>query len=134
MNVSLRFSRGRLIVPWVRLVHATGSAPAVVLRMASVSLLGLEVRDLRVICHELPSRLGLQGILGINFLNRFNIEISFKDNETNGDTQDAQDRNVPSCASLLNAVPSCAGKQGDGHLTRIFRINRIHPVHPVHLC
>ncbi len=62
----------------MNVVGATGSAPAAVLRVASVSLLGLEVRNLRVICHELPSRLGLQGILGINFLNRFNIEISYE--------------------------------------------------------
>ncbi len=64
--------------PSVNVVGATGSAPAALLRLASVSLLGLEVRNLRVICHELPSRLGLQGILGINFLNRFNIEISYE--------------------------------------------------------
>ncbi len=58
---------------------ATGEAPASILRVASVSVLGLEVKNLRVICHELHPRFGLQGILGLNFLRHFKIVI---DNES----------------------------------------------------
>ncbi len=58
---------------------ATGEAPASILRVASVSVLGLEVKNLRVICHELHPRFGLQGILGLNFLKHFKIVI---DNES----------------------------------------------------
>lgn len=58
---------------------ATGDAPATVLRVASVCILGLEVKNLRVICHELHPRFGLQGILGLNFLRHFKIVI---DNES----------------------------------------------------
>ena len=58
---------------------ATGDAPASILKVASVSVLGLEVRNLRVICHELHPRFGLQGILGLNFLRHFRIVI---DNES----------------------------------------------------
>lgn len=46
--------------------------------MRSVSVMGLEVRNLQVICHELPASLGLQGILGLDFLKHFKIVI---DNE-----------------------------------------------------
>ena len=63
----------------VTVVGATGAASGAMLRVASVSVLGLEVRNLRVICHKLPPRLGLQGILGLNFLKHFKIVI---DNET----------------------------------------------------
>ena len=63
----------------VSITGATGTSSAVLLRVRSISVLGIEVRNVRVICHPLPRRLGLDGILGLNFLNRFNIEI---DNET----------------------------------------------------
>ena len=65
--------------PAVRLVSATGPASAALLMVASVSVLGLKVKNLRVMCHLLPPDLGLDGLLGLNFLNHFNIEI---DNDT----------------------------------------------------
>ncbi len=63
----------------VNVVGATGTAAAARLTVRSVSVMGLEVPELEVICHRLPGRLGLQGILGLNFLKHFNIVI---DNET----------------------------------------------------
>ena len=65
--------------PDARVFGATGDAPASILRVASVSVLGLEVKNLRVICHKLHPRFGLQGILGLNFLRHFKIVI---DNES----------------------------------------------------
>ncbi len=47
--------------------------------MPSVSVLGLEVTNLRAICFALSPRLGLEGILGLDFLEHFKIVI---DNET----------------------------------------------------
>ena len=58
---------------------AVGATRAVLLRVESVSVLGEEVRKLRVLCHALPENLKVDGILGLNFLSRFNIEIN---NET----------------------------------------------------
>ena len=60
----------------VEVVGAVAAASAPVLRVASVSVSDAEVRDLRVVCHPLSSKLGLDGILGLNFLDRFNIEIN----------------------------------------------------------
>ncbi len=62
--------------PTVKVVSATGSADAAELTLASVSVLTAEVRDLRVVCHQLPGALGLDGILGLNFLSYFNVEIN----------------------------------------------------------
>ena len=67
------------VEPSVNVVSATGVARAAQLTLASVSILGAEVANLRVVCHPLPANLGLDGILGLNFLDRFNVEIS---NET----------------------------------------------------
>ena len=55
---------------------ATGTASAALLRVASVSVLGAEVKNLRVLCHPLPTKLKVDGILGLNFLSHFDIEIS----------------------------------------------------------
>lgn len=62
--------------PTVKVVSTTGSADAAELTLASVSILTAEVMDLRVVCHPLPGALGLDGVLGLNFLDRFNVEIN----------------------------------------------------------
>ncbi len=59
----------------VEVLSATGKAWAGLLRVDSVSVLGLEVKNLDVLCHQLPSGLGLDGILGLNFLEHFRIVI-----------------------------------------------------------
>ncbi len=63
MSVSFPFKRGRLILPPVAVRHTFAAEPN---------------RNVRAICHALPPRLQLDGILGINFLNRFNVEISYE--------------------------------------------------------
>ena len=60
----------------VSITGATGTASAALLKVASVSILGAEVKNLRVICHPLPTKLKVDGILGLNFLSHFDIEIS----------------------------------------------------------
>ncbi len=62
----------------VRATGMFGAGSAALLRVASVSILGEEVRALRVLCHALPLSLKADGILGLNFLKHFNIVI---DNE-----------------------------------------------------
>lgn len=61
--------------PTANITGAIGTGSAVVLRVRSVSILGEEIRDLRVLCHPLPEKLKVDGILGLNFLKDFNIEI-----------------------------------------------------------
>ena len=63
------------IKPTVTVVGATGTASAALLKVASVSVGGVQLLNMPVICHELPPGLGLEGILGLNFLSHFNIEI-----------------------------------------------------------
>jgi len=67
--------------PGVELIGVVGSAPASRATIDSVSLLGQIVRNLAVVCHPLPPALGLHGILGLNFLQHFNIRID-NDSET----------------------------------------------------
>ena len=62
--------------PEVRIVGATGNASAALLRVASVSVGGAEVKNVRVLCYELPPALGLDGVLGLSFLKHFDIQVS----------------------------------------------------------
>ncbi len=67
--------------PTTRIVGATGPASGAALTVASVSLMGAEVKELRVVCYGLHPKLGLDGVLGMDFLRHFDIEISHT-NET----------------------------------------------------
>ena len=58
-----------------RLVGLTGPTFAGLLRVQSVSVFGLEVADLPVVCHPLPADFGIEGILGLDYLNRFRVVI-----------------------------------------------------------
>lgn len=61
--------------PTVRVVGVTGEGTAAEIVLHSVSVLGLAVENVREVCRPLPSQLGLEGILGLNFLSHFKIVI-----------------------------------------------------------
>ena len=61
--------------PKVPIVGVTGSESMPLVALPRVSLLGMFVENLEAVCHPLPPRLGLDGILGINFLQHFNLFI-----------------------------------------------------------
>ncbi|MHC4200578.1 MAG: aspartyl protease family protein [Planctomycetota bacterium] len=58
-----------------RIVGAITTASAGLLTLDSVSVLGLEVAGLRVLCHPLPAALGVQGVIGLDYLNHFRVVI-----------------------------------------------------------
>jgi len=62
--------------PTVNIIGATGKSGAALLRVASAAIMGQEVRNLRVLCHPLPAELQLDGILGLDFLRHFDIQIA----------------------------------------------------------
>ena len=59
----------------VQLIGVAGSAWAIATVVNRISILGLTVDRVPVICHPLSPRLGLDGILGLNFLQHFNLSI-----------------------------------------------------------
>ena len=64
------------IKPTTTAVSAGGPVPVAPLVLPRVSMNGIAVHNLRVICLALPPELGFEGILGLDFLGHFNIEIS----------------------------------------------------------
>ena len=67
------------IKPTSTAVSAGGPVPVAPLVLPRVSMNGVVVHNLRVICLALPPELVFDGILGLDFLAQFNIQIS---NET----------------------------------------------------
>jgi len=51
-------------------------APRVTARSATAS--GQKVAHLEVLCHDLPTESGVDGLLGLNFLKRFKLTIRFR--------------------------------------------------------
>ncbi|HID61649.1 MAG TPA: hypothetical protein EYP49_02710 [Anaerolineae bacterium] len=56
-----------------------GAAELPVLRVPRFRVFGQEVHDLEVACGELPPQLGLDGVLGLNFLRHFDLRINFRE-------------------------------------------------------
>jgi len=67
--------------PGLEIVGIAGSATAAETTAAAISLLGMTVRDVDVICLPLDPRLGVDGVLGLDFLQHFSIRID-NDSET----------------------------------------------------
>jgi clan AA aspartic protease (TIGR02281 family) len=59
----------------MQVVGVAGSAWAARINLPRVSFMGIVVENLQALCYPLPSQLGLDGILGLNFLQHFNLNI-----------------------------------------------------------
>ncbi len=59
----------------MQIVGATGPASASFLTLDYVSVLGLAVTGHRVVCCRLADALCIEGVLGLDFLNRFRVVI-----------------------------------------------------------
>ena len=49
------------------------------LNLRSVEALGKAVKNLEILCHTLPPTSRVDGLLGLNFLRRFNVRLNFKE-------------------------------------------------------
>lgn len=56
-----------------------GAAELPVLQVPRLRVFGQEVHDLEVACGELPPQLGLDGVLGLNFLRHFDLRVNFRE-------------------------------------------------------
>jgi predicted aspartyl protease len=65
-----------------RQIDVTTGSGVILTPVVSVPIfrsLGQEVRNLEVICHDLPSEGIVDGLLGLNFLKHFNVHLKFLD-------------------------------------------------------
>lgn len=58
-------------------VTANGVIEAPVITVESIQLADLEAKDVAVICHDIPEIAGVEGLLGISFLQHFRTLIDY---------------------------------------------------------
>ena len=61
----------------IELVTASGLELAPRVTVRAVRCLGQTVRHLDVVCHDLPTQSPVKGLLGLNFLRRFHLQLDF---------------------------------------------------------
>ena len=61
----------------IEMVTASGIEWVPQLTVRSVSCLGRTIKNLEVVCHDLPAQSPVKGLLGLNFLRHFNVHLDF---------------------------------------------------------
>jgi hypothetical protein len=54
---------------------AIGKEQGYLMRVAKVSALGFDLGDFRIHVHDLPEGFGIEGVLGLSFLRRFDYQV-----------------------------------------------------------
>lgn len=60
-----------------RIITGSGIEYAPFIKIKAIKALGVEVKDLEVVCHDLPEETGVEGLLGLNFLRTFDFCINY---------------------------------------------------------
>lgn len=60
-------------------ITANGIIEVPKLRVESIAMGNAEVRDVEVICHDIPELAGIRGLLGLSFLKRFRTIIDYRE-------------------------------------------------------
>ena len=61
----------------VQLLTASGSAFAKLITVRKLTAVGETIENIDVLCHDLPGSSPIKGLLGLNFLRHFDVNISF---------------------------------------------------------
>ena len=59
------------------IITGTGIENIPVIEVKKITAIGQPVENIDVLCHDLPQELKVEGVLGLNFISKFNINISF---------------------------------------------------------
>lgn len=57
---------------------AGGQSIGYVIKVPCFKCLGAELQGFEIACHDMDSRLGVAGLLGMNFLKHFHVDLNFK--------------------------------------------------------
>ena len=61
----------------IGLLTASGTASAKIITVRELTAIGETVENIDVLCHNLPGNSEIKGLLGLNFLKHFDVNISF---------------------------------------------------------
>ncbi|MCK4225185.1 MAG: retroviral-like aspartic protease family protein [candidate division Zixibacteria bacterium] len=62
----------------VNIVTASSTEIVPLITLKSIKALGFSVDNLQVACHDLPPKSRVDGLLGLNFLKNFDVDLHFK--------------------------------------------------------
>ncbi|MCE2401112.1 retroviral-like aspartic protease family protein [Candidatus Poribacteria bacterium] len=61
----------------VEIVTGSGIESRKLITLSKLTAIGETLEDINVICHDLPAKSGVAGLLGLNLLSHFDVNISF---------------------------------------------------------
>ena len=61
----------------VRLTTGSGTIPSKIITVRKLTAIGETVENIDVLCHDLPEESTIEGVLGLNFLRHFDVNILF---------------------------------------------------------
>ena len=61
----------------VQLITASGTEFAKLINVRRLTVIGETIENIDVLCHDLPGNSPIKGLLGLNFLRHFDVNISF---------------------------------------------------------
>ena len=61
----------------MQLLTASGTTSTKLITVRKLTAVGETIEDVDVLCHDLPGNSGIKGLLGLNFLKHFELNISF---------------------------------------------------------
>lgn len=74
---ALGYSAGRDGIGVSTLDGAAGKSEGYVIQFGTFECLGILLNDFKVACHDMNSRLGVSGLLGMNFLQHLRIDLDY---------------------------------------------------------
>ena len=63
----------------IDMITASGVEITPVVTIESIQVAGNEIKNVKAIVHNLPSKSNVDGLLGLSFLKNFNLHINFKE-------------------------------------------------------
>jgi len=63
----------------ISLITANGVIEVPLVKLKSLGIGGITVKDIEVACHDIPELTGVDGLLGLNALDRLNLKLNFRD-------------------------------------------------------
>jgi len=75
--VNLGYDPGHPGLPRVRLITGSGVSYAPSIPLKSLIVGGEKINNVSVLCHDLPAEAGIDGLLGLNFLKKFDFTVEY---------------------------------------------------------
>jgi clan AA aspartic protease (TIGR02281 family) len=60
-------------------ITANGVIEVPKLKVKCISISNIEVRDIEVICHDIPELAGIRGLIGLSFIKHFRTVVDYKE-------------------------------------------------------